>query len=277
MKSHRFVIAFAAALVLAGAGCDLSQKIAWRLPFSLEKALPASDPAAATAAIALKPGLGFTVRPSALGVSGAIDETFGLDARALVVDVRAADPERSLALGWKTASATGVLSLGAYDGAHAMLLPAFWPKGDSSADANGGLWLSRAAYGELSAAGKTEWRLGLAEHAFSALSKAFTTFNELSAKLSGSATATQVASPFTIEKTAVVEAYPLTVDGRIVLVRAIKATSWFADFLVLENAENPLILKVTVNPVAAPALKALESAEIRWEELGYEITSISLP
>ncbi|HTK60087.1 MAG TPA: hypothetical protein VL283_02680, partial [Candidatus Baltobacteraceae bacterium] len=140
-----------------------------------------------------------------------------------------------------------------------------------------GLWLSRAAYGELEADGTTEWRLGLAENAFSALAKAFKTFNDLSMKLSGSSTSTQLASPFTIRKTAVVEAYPMTVDGRIVLVRAVKATSWFADFLILENPEDPLILKVIVNPVAAPALKALGSAEIRWEELGYEITSISRP
>lgn len=277
MKSSRHLAILAAVLLLTGAGCDLSRKIEWRLPFSLEKALPAADPAAATAAIRLESGLGFTVRPSALGVSGAIEEAFGLDGRALEVEVRDADPERALTLGWKTASATGTLKLGPYEGARAMLLPAFWLAGESSADGNGGLWLSRAAYDDLAGEGKTEWRLGLAENAFSTLSKAFAAFNDLSAKLSGSATSTRVDSPFTIEKTAVVEAYPLTVDGRIVLVKAIKATSWFAEFLVLENAENPLILKVTVNPVAAPALKALESAEIRWDELGYEITSISRP
>lgn len=270
-------IIFAAVIVLTGVGCDLSRKIEWRLPFSLEKVLPAADPAAATMAITLKPGLAFTVRPSALGVSGAFEETFGLDERALTIEVHETDPERSMALGWKTASATGTLTLGAYEGARAMLLPAFWLKGDSSAEGNGGLWLSRAAYDDLTGVGKTEWRLGLAENAFSALAKAFKAFNDLSSKISGSATATQVTSPFTIEKTAVIEAYPLTVDGRIVLVRAVKATSWFAEILVLENAENPLLLKVVVNPVAAPALKALDAAEIRWEELGYEITSISRP
>lgn len=275
--NRKRIILLAAALLLMGAGCDLSKKIEWRLPFSLGDALPSGDPAAATAAIALEQGLELTVRPSALGVSGAIDEAFGLDARAMIVEVAHADPEKGVALLWKTASATGSLMLAEYAGAQAMLLPAFWPKGASSAEGNGGLWLSRAAYDGLAANGRTEWRLGLAENAFSTLSKAFATFNDLSAKLSGSATSTQVRSPFTIEKTAVIEAYPMTVDGRIVLVRAVKATSWFAEFLILENRENPLILKVTVNPVAAPALKSLESAEIRWEELGYEITSISLP
>ena len=214
----------------------------------------------------------FTVRPSALGVTGAIDEAFGLDGKAMTVEVTEADPETSLGLAWKTASATGTLLLKSYEGAHAMLLPAFW-SGDAVAEANGGLWLSKAAYGELVEAGKTEWRLGLAENAFATLSKAFAAFNDLSAKLSSSSTSTQLASPFMIERKGVVEAYPMTVDGKIVLVRAVKASSWFADFLILENENNPLILKVTVNPVAAPALKALAAAEIRWEELGYEITS----
>jgi len=276
MKFSRYAV-IAAVPLLLGAGCDLSKKIELRMPFSLEKALPSADPGAAASAISLKKGLAFTVRPSALGVSGAIDETFGLDERALKVDVREADPEDSLTLDWKTGSSTGSLALGAYDGASAMLLPAFWTAGDAEAEGNGGLWLSRAAYDALEADGMTEWRLGLAEHAFSAVSKAFRTFNELSAKLSGSATATDPVNPFMIRKTAVIEAYPLSVDGRIVLVRAVKATSWFAEFLILENPENPLILKVTVNPIAAPALRAFESAEIRWEELGYEITSISRP
>jgi hypothetical protein len=278
MSSSRRILISAAVLLLMGAGCDLSKKIEWRLPFSLEKSLPSSDPAAATAAIALKSGLAFTVRPSKLGLSGAIDETFGLDERAMKVEVKEADPERRVSVAWSGASATGTAAFESYEDAHAMLLPAFWMDGATVAKANGGLWLSRGAYEELTGAGATEWRLGLAENAFSTLSKAMKTFYDLSAKLSGSATSSNPSiAPFMIKKTAVVEAYPLTVDGRIVLVRAVKATSWFADFLILENAADPLILKVTVNPVAAPALKSLATAEIRWEELGYEITSISRP
>jgi len=278
MNARRPIIALAAALLLMGAGCDLSRRIEWRLPFSLEKALPAADPAAATAALALESGLSFTVRPSRLGMSGAIDEAFGLDARALQVRVRDIGEGGKIVLEWTTASATGSLALGGRGEAQAMLLPSFWPEGDASAAANGGLWLSERAYEDLTAgSGRTEWRLGLAENALAALSKAFTAFNDISSRLYGTATSSAPASPFIIEKTAVVEAYPMTVDGRIVLVRAVKASGWFGEFLVLENKENPLILKATVNPLAEPALRALESAEVRWQELGYEITSLRRP
>lgn len=272
------VLLAASVLLLAGAGCDLSKKIGWRLPFSLEDALPAADPAAATSAIALEDGLAFTVRPSRLGVSGGIEEALGLDARAVDVTVAQADPERSLSLAWESASASGTLELGPYEDAQAMLLPAFWPDGHAEAEANGGLWLSRAAYdGLMSAEGAAEWRLGLAEGPLAALTKAFRTFNELSAKLSGSATDAAAATPFTIRKTGLAEAYPLTVDGRIVLVRAVKASGWFGEFLILAHPENPLILKATVNPLAEPALRALDGAVARWDELGYEITSIRRP
>ncbi len=272
------LLAVAAVALLAGAGCDLSKKIEWRLPFALEDALPAADPAAATGKLALEDGFAFTVRPSRLGVSAGIEEALGLDARAVEVTVTEADPERALALSWSVASASGTLALGSYAEARAMLLPAFWPDGHAEASANGGLWLSRAAYAELvDGDGEAEWRLGLAEGALSAVSRALRTFNDLSAKLAGSATSAPITSPFAIRKTATVEAYPLAVDGRIVLVRAVKASGWFGDFLVLAHPENPLILKATVNPLAEPALRALEGAVARWDELGYEITSIRRP
>ena len=275
MKILSLILA-ASALVLTGAGCDLSKKIEWRLPFSLEKALPVGNPAAATAGIALEPGLAFTVRPSSLGLTGTIDEALGNDANAVRVTVTSVEVGRT-AVSWEGSSASGTLSFASDADAHAMLLPAFWPSGAAESGSNGGLWFSGEAYAELRDAGATEWRLGLAENAFSTLSKAFATFNDIASRLSGSATATVATSPFTVKKTGIVEAYPLNVDGRIVLVRAVKATSWFAEFLILENEKNPLILKVTVNPVAAPALRALEPAAVRWEELGYEITAISRP
>lgn len=261
-------------LPLLGAGCWLEQKVDWKLPFSLNPSAEIGDSAAASKAIALKPGLSFTVRPSTLGVSGSVAQVLGLDADAVQVQVKETDAERRV-IAWQGASATGTLAFEGYADAQAMLLPAFWPPGETTASGNGGLWLSHAAYDDLSAGRPTEWRLGLADHVLSSMSSAFQTFNTISAKLYGSATAApELASPFSIKKTGTAEAFPLTVDGKIVLLRAIEASSWFGDFVVLDNPDDPLILKVAVNPAAAPALKALEPASVRVDELGYEITSL---
>lgn len=266
----------AAALLLCGAGCDLDQKLDRRLPFSLNPASSLADAAAASRSIALQSGLAFTVRPSVLGVTGTVDQVFGLDARALNVTIKEAGTDRR-ALAWQGASADGALTLSQYADAQAMLLPAFWQTGEMSASHNGGLWLARTAYDDLAAGREIEWRISLADGAMATLSTALQTFNALSTKILGSATAVPEISPFTVKKTGTAEAFPLMIDGRAVLLRTIQASSWFADFVILDNPENPLILKVAVHPVAGPALRALEPAQIRWDELGYEITSLTRP
>lgn len=277
MSGKKSISILLATLTLVGAGCDFSQRVDWlpKLPFGIGKS--EQDSSLTTQSIVLEPGLSFMVRPSALGLSGSVDELMGDDARAMTVVVNSVESESSLKLVWSTESSSGTLALNSREDVEAMLLPAFWVEGDIEADGNGGLWLSRSAYDDLDLLGKTEWRLGLAEGVFSPVNSSFKKFNELSTRIFNSATNTEFSNPFSIKKTAVVEAYAMKVDGRIVLVRAIKVSSWFAEFLILENAKNPLILKVTVNPLAEPALKAFESAEIRWKEIGYEITSITNP
>ena len=267
----------ASVLILLGAGCAFDQPIGLGLPSWFPKlGAPKGDAATAATDFDLRPGTQMTVRPSTLGVTGAIDEALGNEERSIRVTVREFDPESAMRLEWKSASASGTVALSSYAGAHAMLLPVFWPNGDAKAYQNGGLWLSRDAFEALKIDGETEWRLGLAERTLAAVSSAFETFNRLSVTLSGSATSTALASPFRLKKTGTLDAFPLMIDGRLTLVRVVRATSWFADLFVLDNVDNPLILKVVVHPVAQPALKALAGA-VRWDELGYDITSVLRP
>ncbi len=258
-------------LALAGAGCVLDRKIGFDLPWRA----PAQDAGLAAAGIVLKPGLALTVRPSLLGVTGAIDEALGDQRQAVRVMLREADPGKRIALDWLGASASGSLELPSVASAQAMLLPAFWPKGRAVAEGNGGLWLSPSAYAALQQRGTTDWKLGVADNTLTALLKAFNLFNDLSSKLSASATTSAPISPFALRKTGTIDTFPLLVDGKLTLVRTIQATSWFADLVILDNPQNPLIVKVTIHPVAEPALKVLGSADIQWDSLGYEITSIS--
>jgi hypothetical protein len=281
----RRVLIIAVTILFCGAGCGLDQKIDWKLPFLWNPLTASGDAAAAARSIELKPGLSFIIRPSVLGVSGTVDQVFGLDENSLNVRVKEAGPDRRT-IEWQETSATGTdvmahatstLSVCQYADAQAMILPAFWQAGQTTASKNGGLWLSRSAFDGLIAGQEVDWRIGLADNALGAISRAFSTFNELSTKYFGSATVVPEISPFTVKKTGTADAFPLMIDGRLVLLRTLQASSWFADFVILDNAENPLILKVSVHPAAAPALKALEPARLRWEELGYEITSLARP
>jgi hypothetical protein len=275
MKASLFFASVA--LVLLGAGCEPIEKLQTALAGLPWFGAPSSDASAAAHGIAFEAGLAFTVRPSTLGVTGAVDEVFGDESRALHVMVREAAPETFAALEWQTVSATGTLALVFYEDAQAMLLPAFWPPGAAEARHNGGVWMTRSSFASMQNNGKVEWRLGLAEQTLSAVSRAFQTFNALAVTYAGSSTSSAIASPFQLQKTGTSDTFPLLVDGRLTFVRVVRATSWFADLFVLDNPEHPLILKVVVHPAAQPALKALEPTSVRWNEIGYEITSLSRP
>lgn len=58
------------------------------------------------------------------------------------------------------------------------------------------------------------------------------------------------------------------VDGMLQKVDAIKASNWFADYLILKNADSPLILSVTLKPTAdaslgSNAFRGFEVSEIK--------------
>lgn len=57
------------------------------------------------------------------------------------------------------------------------------------------------------------------------------------------------------------------VDGTLQKVDALKASNWFAEYLILKNVDNPLILSVTLKPAADAsfdsALRGFEVSEIK--------------
>ncbi len=276
MTFSRASAIFAMILLLTGAGCAPLKKIESTLAKLPWFRAPSGDAKAAAEAIALEPGLGITIRPSTFGVTGAVEEALGDESRVLRLTVREAAPETLLAMDWKSASATGTLTLAFYEDAQAMLLPAFWPAGEAEARHNGAIWMSHAAFASLKNDQAVEWRLGLADQTLSVISKAFKAFNDLSIRFAGSATSTPV-SPFQLRKTGTSDSFPLLVNDKLTFVRILRATSWFGDVFILDNPENPLIVKVVVHSAAQPALRALEPTSVRWNEIGYEITSLFRP
>ncbi len=273
MRPRVLPLVLAALVTLGGAGCSLERKIGVDFSFPSGTALTAAD---ASLGIPAQPGLRFTVRPSVLGVTGSVDQLLGLEERTLHVTLgEAAAARRSLV--WEGASASGTLDVSASDDVQSMLLPAFWTAGMQTASNSSGLWLSRSAYDALSASGTAEWKIGLADRTLTVAASALKSFNDLAFRFFRSATAVPEISPFTLKETGTSETFPLTVDGRLLLLRTITASNWLADFVVLDNPENPLILKVAVHPAAEPALRAFASSPVRWEELGYEITEMTRP
>ena len=159
-----------------------------------------------------------------------------------------------------------------------MLPPVFWKPEQATLEGNAGLWLSRSAYDELLSRGATEWRLGFGDAALGAAAKALKTMQTVSTLLAGaSGTPGAAIEPFRLELKSAATILPVRLDGRLEAVQVLLARNWFAEYVILKNPENPLILKVSVNPLAVEALKAFEPLKIDTATLGYEITSLSRP
>jgi hypothetical protein len=269
-----------ATLLLVGAGCTgdiagfLGSKI--RLP-SLPFMPSAGDPAAAALAVRSAPGTKILLRPTFLGVTGTLNDVLGTTEGLRIATIQSYGKDAA-GLTWTEGERKGEVSAAKTAEAGAMLLPAFWKDGKTAIEGNAVIWLSAKAYAELAESGKTEWRVGLADAELGTAAALLKTFNGLAAKLSASATATApAASPFLLAVTGDDVVFPLRVGGKIENVRAIRATSWLADYLILKNPENPLILKVNVNPLAISALNAFKTLGIEPDKIGYEAVGVEPP
>jgi hypothetical protein len=273
----RRLLAAAAVLLVIGAGCDvagfLGSKI--RLP-DLPFMPSAGDPAAAALAVRSAPGTKISLRPTFLGVTGTLNDVLGTTEGLRSATVVSYGKDAA-SLTWTEGARNGEVSATKTAEAGAMLLPAFWKDGKTAIEANAVIWMSAKAYAELAENGKTEWRVGLADAELGTAAALLKTFNGLAAKLSTSATATApTASPFLLTAGDDV-VFPLRVGGKVENVRAIRATSWLADYLILKNPENPLILKVNVNPLAISALNAFKTLGIEPDKIGYEAVGVEPP
>ena len=281
MKRHDILrsATLVAALILAGAGCDLSTKITLKNPFGLIRG-GVDDSATATAAVRLEQGFGFSTRPSFLSVTGTISDLLGADGERKTTVESVSDD--AVKISWKETKdgkeRSGTVTAAGRAEADEMLLPAFWKEGDVSVSGNGIVWLSKDAFAGLKADGVTEWRLGLpGEKTVGTVDAALKAFNSISASLSGTASASATSTPFTLRKTGSSANFPLPWNGGSATFRVIFASSWFADYAILDNAENPLILRVSVHPLALTALDKLQPLGVDAKAVGYEVVSLTSP
>jgi hypothetical protein len=249
-----------------GAGCvDLTERVTDRNPLRTDSVSPERI-RERTLDAGLAEGLALEIRSSFLGVGGTVSDVLGSEDGVRTAVVRAFDGDR-LVLEWSVSgtagSASGTAETDGFAVAQAMLLPAFW-EADTAVRENGLVWLSPKAFRELTEEGRTEWRLGLGDAFLSAVGRLFSSKDPS-------------ASPFDLEFKERIGAYPMRLNGRLEHVSAVRASSWFADYLVLDHPDAPLILKVTVNPLAASAFDAFAPRSSGSEEINYEVTSIVSP
>ena len=262
-------------LLLLGFGCsDLNRKVSVQNPFITEE--PSHEQFEATSrSIELKKGLSLNIRPTFLGVTGTVNDILATEDGLTEVEVTEVD--ESFKISWSKSDETnGTLNASKFSMADSMTLPAFWDEGDQEISYNGIIWLSYEVFEELTNEGQTEWGLGLSNNILGTTSDLLRLFRSVADKLfEEDKTPAQTKSPFTITAKGDPVVFPLRVNGKIENVSVVLAEGWFANYVILNNPQNPLILKVNINPLAVGALDTFKDLGVDTQSVGYEVTSVS--
>jgi len=144
----------------------------------------------------------------------------------------------------KTMTQEGLITGQALDDAHAALLPIYWPQVETEATDTSLMWLSSQAFNELKETRQTRWSADVLTRLSNLPRWALDQIDEATADRNISLTA----EPEFIE-------FEVTIDNQPTAVQAIEAIDDFGnEYIILDNAENPLILKFTFNAVSTGAI-----------------------
>ena len=161
---------------------------------------------------------------------------------------------------------------------HTALLPVYWKEGRYDVvGERTAIWLSDDAFLELVKTRRTILNLGIFDEAVNQAAKNITGLKDAYARLRNTAAEegkfkdlTQLeADPEFIE-------WPLDVNGERRIVSAIRARNWFGEVIVLNNRQNPMILKVTLNPAAVATDAINGEGDVVEKLFGYEVKNIRL-
>jgi len=158
---------------------------------------------------------------------------------------------------------------------HSLYLPAFWPETPTGTSlGTTGIWLSDDQYQSLSRNRVATLDFGLLDADINGAVAKVAEFKDAFAKLEGQADAAARTDVFRLDGDKDAVEWPLKVNGQDVKVEAIKAHTWFGEIVVLNNRQDPLVLKATLNPLAGGAASAFTNLGALKALVGYEVTEL---
>jgi len=153
-------------------------------------------------------------------------------------------------------------------------LPAFWPEGAHAVADNGVIFLSDAVYQSLKTTRTAAWHPGLFENPFGAMLEIS---DAIIAQIADVKQKTQNQKDAgTIKANEDYGTFRLTVDGVKKDVRTFTARDAAAEYVVLDNRDNPIILKATLNPISSGVVDILTPLGVLKAFAGYEVTEVTL-
>jgi hypothetical protein len=148
-----------------------------------------------------------------------------------------------------------------------LYLPGLWRVTDANAMGTGALWLSAEVYENLSKSGLSTFDFGLLN--VSLMEQVATSSGYLAESRAIRSEAQRISDRTDVRLAKVTESdidWPLKINGVAATVKAFRVKSWFGEMVVLDSAQNPLVLKVDISELpGAPNLSKM---------LDYEITEL---
>lgn len=170
---------------------------------------------------------------------------------------------------------TGQILGGKLLSGHKLYLPGYWGEGEKDALDTSIIWLSHDVYDDLSKNRVSTLDLGVTDRVIAGSLVAAQDVQAAIAKLRGEADAVgKRKDVFLIEADPEPSKWTLKINGVNATVQVIKARSWFGELVVLDHRQNPLVLKVTLNPLALAAADVTTGSGFLKNALGYEITEL---
>lgn len=265
------------------------------------------DPAQAAAQLSLVPGDTFEVRSSVFGSKFPDLFQTGSERHVRILFF---DPRRSAVLQWSVAkeresaaskaardaffkeikshpgsllppppvvfeevTVSGTVSGINLQDSHTLFPPAYWTPGIVSVNGEkSGLWISEQSFEEISRTHVSTVNYNVLDESAERIFKnIFSIQNAINKLRSETVAMDGERDPFLAKADADPVAVPLAINGATVNVSAWRVKSWFGELFVLNNRANPLILKLTLNPLLGAQGASLGDA------FGYEITRMNLP
>lgn len=219
------------------------------------------------------------------GIAGKLADAFNIGGSEGERDIviRSFSPSTIASIDWKlstkakgeTRQTTGSISGGDLGRSHTLFLPGYWRENDQMAFGTSLLWLSSDVYEDLAKLRNSSLDFGLFTPALIDQLPKSVEFTAALAKLKSTVNAIgNKKDVYYLEADKEPTQMKLVVNGKDVTVQTITARNWFGEIVVLDSKNDPLVLKVTLNPVALAAVDSVSGSNFLKEALGYEVTEI---
>lgn len=165
-------------------------------------------------------------------------------------------------------------------GSHSAYFPSYWEATSTLLnEERSAIWLSEDGYQELTRTGRTVLNYGIFDESFERATKGFATvkqaMDEFRKKADEAATANTDLTLMQVDPSET--KYELMVNGEKKTVSIIKARNWFGEVWILNNQQNPMILKAKLNPFKSSVGDAIAGNEEFFNQFfGFEVTDIQL-